>query len=135
MAAIGSDGLSLRIGDGAVSETFYVLNGVSLKRMEITQRVHAATAISANAWQQQAGVSDRKLAIEIEAFAMDDAASLRLRELALAGEAGNIQLNVSSAETISTSVYLTRYDERIEPGTPKRMSCRLESSGLVIVTG
>lgn len=135
MAAIGSDGLSLLIGDGAVSETFNMLKGASLKKLEITQRLHTGNAISSDGWQLQAGASDRKLVIDIEAFATDDAASMRLRSLALTGVVGNIKLMLSTSQTLSASMLITRYDETIEPGSLKRLTCRMESNGGVVITG
>ncbi len=134
MAMIGSDGLSLRIGDGAVAEIFNPLNGAVVKRLEITQRLYAANAVHGDAWVAQGGVGERRAIIECEAYATDDAAALRLRSLAMSGDAGNIQLTLRTAETLSAAVYVTRYEEITEAGQVKRLSCRMESSGALTLS-
>lgn len=131
MAMIGSDGLNLLMGDGAVSEVFNPLKGASIKRLEITQRLHTANAIRDDAWQQQAGTSERKAVIECEAYATDDAAALRLRSLAMGGDAGNIRLAVSQTQILEGAIRVSRYEETITPGDVKRLSFRLESTGSV----
>lgn len=135
MATIGSDGLNLLIGDGGMSEVFNPLKGASLKRLEITQRLHAANAISSDGWQIQAGASDRKLVIECEAYATDDVASLRLRSLAMSAGAGNIRLMLSNTQMMSASMFIARYNEVIEAGNVKRLSCRMESTGGAAISG
>jgi hypothetical protein len=128
MTVLGSDGLSLLVGNGAGSEVFSALKGVAITRLEVTQRSHIATAISADAWQVSAGASNRRAVIDGEAYATDDASTLRLRSLALAGGTGNFKLKLSGSETLQFSAVVTLYHERTEAGRIKRVQFTLDSS-------
>jgi hypothetical protein len=129
MAVIGSDGLGLRIGDGAPSEVFYTLKGAVITRLDIGQRGHVASSISADGWQTQIGTSGRQVVIECEAYANDEPAAVRLRSAALTGTRVNMELETHSNEHLAMQVYVVRYQENAVPGDIKKIICRLESSG------
>lgn len=133
MAIQHSDGLSLLVGDGEVSEAFTALRGLTVSRLEVEQVLHMATAVAADAWQNGVGTSQRRVVIACEALANDEAAALRLRGLAIGGASGNIQLELAGSETLECAVYVTEYREVIQAGQVKRLVCRLESSGAVSV--
>ena len=131
MALVGSDGLSLLVGDGAGSETFSILKGAHVTRLDVTQRGHVSTAISSDAWQVQVGVSNRQAVIECESYTTDDAQALRVKSLALSGALGNFKLQLRSAETMLFSALVTHYREVTTAGEIKKTSFRLESSAAV----
>jgi len=131
MAVIGSDGLSLLVGDGATTEIFTALKGTTIARLEITQRGNVGNAIAADAWQVQVGTSNRLAVIECDSYATDEAAMLRIKTLAMSGALGNFKLQLRSAETLLISAVVIQYREEIAPGEIKRVRFRLESSGEV----
>ncbi len=79
MATIGSDGLSLWVGDGAATEVFTVLKGLAVSQLEINQRSYIANAIATDAWQVQVGTANRQVVLECESYATDESAALRLK--------------------------------------------------------
>jgi hypothetical protein len=129
MSVIGSDGLSLLVGDGAGTETYNTLIGCSLTQLEISQKAHVTSPIAADAWQVQAGTSNRKVLIDCEAYATDDVSALRLRALAASGALGDFKLELRASESLQFSAYVTQYRETIGAGEIKKLQCRLESSG------
>ncbi len=129
MGVITSDGLALRIGDGAPSEVFQPLKGVVITRLDMSQRPHIMSAISTDGWQAQLPPTTRQLVIECEAYANDEPAALRLRHAALLGIRVNIELATASNEHFAAQVYVLRYQENTVPGEIKKIICRLESSG------
>ncbi len=129
MSVIGSDGLSLLVSDGATTETYNIVLGCSVTQFEISQKTHVTSPITSDAWQLQAGVSDRKILIECEAYATDDVSALRLRALAVNGMLGDFKLEVRASETLQFSAFVTQYREVISAGEIKKLQCRLESSG------
>lgn len=133
MTVIGSDGLSLLVGDGGGTEIFNPLTGCAVSKLEISQRGHVAGAVTTDAWQVHAGMSDRRAMIECEAYATDDAAPLRVRSLMLSGLAGNFKLKLRGTETLQFSAFVTLYREVIAAGEIKKLMCRLESTGAVSV--
>jgi hypothetical protein len=133
MSIIGSDNLSLLMGDGAGPETFNALKGLRLARFELTQKNFGNPAISSDAWGLTTATADRRALIEGEALANDEAASLRLRSLAMNGTAGNVRLELSSTETISGAVVITSYRETIAAGDIKQVQFRLESTGALTI--
>jgi hypothetical protein len=133
MAVIGSDGLSLLVGNGAGSETFTPLKGLTLTDLQISQRNHISSALSSDAWQVSIGTSARRAVIEATAYATDDAATLRLRSLALAGTSGNFKLELSTTETLQLTAVVISYQERIQANSMKRIEFRLESSNAALV--
>lgn len=133
MAMIGSDNLSLMIGDGGGPEVFSPLKGASIARLEITQKSNAGTAISTDGWLVEAGTSGRRARIECEAFATDEAPAVRLRTLALTGGIANFKLELSPTQSFAFAAIVTSYREAIDAGEIKRLRCQLESSGAVTV--
>lgn len=134
MAVIGSDGLSLLVGDGVSSgEVFSVLRGALVTQLDITQRGHVGNAVAGDAWVTQVGAGNRQAIIECESYATDDAAALRLRSLALAGTSGNFRLQLRSGETVQLRAMVTQYREDNAAGEVKRLRCRLESSGAALL--
>lgn len=129
MATIGADGLNLFVGDGAITEIFTALKGVTITRLEVTQRGHVANAVASDAWQTLVGTSNRNVVIECEGFATDDTATLRIKALGLGGEVANFKLQLSSAETLALRAVVMQYREDITAGDIKRVQFRLESSG------
>ncbi len=129
MAVQGSDGLSLLIGDGEVSESFAALSGAVISRLEVVQALATSNGVADSAWQTGVGVSQRRAVIECEALATDTAPASRLRSLALNGEGGMIRLQVASDETLAFQAYVTEYREVLAPGQIKKLVCRLESAG------
>ena len=130
MSVIGSDGLSLLVGDGASTETYAILKGCSLTKLQLSQKAHVTSPVSTNAWQIQAGTSNRKVILDCEAYATDDASALRVRALAISGAAGNFKLALRASESLQFSAYVTQYTETIAAGEIKKLQCRLESSGV-----
>lgn len=133
MSVIGSDGLSLLVGDGLMSESFNALKGASVSRLEITQRNNGSAAIASDAWQVSVGTTERRAVVEVDALATDDASALRLRLLALTGVSGNVRLELNASETLRFSALVTQYREVIDAGAIKRLSARLESTGTVTI--
>ncbi|MES2983911.1 MAG: hypothetical protein V4735_01840 [Pseudomonadota bacterium] len=133
MAMIGADGLSLLVGDGLMSEGFATLKGAMVTRCEISQRNAVATAIAADAWQVSTGTTARHAVIECDGLATDDAAPLRLRSLMLSGASGNFKLEMNTAETLLFTAVVTLYRETMEAGNVKRLQCRLESTGALVI--
>lgn len=131
MSVIGSDGLSLFVGDGGGLEVFTALKGAAITRLEITQRSNPSLAISSDAWIAEVGASGRRAVMECEAYATDEAPSIRLRSLTLSGLNGNFRLKLNATETLAMNALVTQYREVIEPGGIKKLQCRLESSGAI----
>lgn len=129
MSVIGSDGLSLLVGDGASTETYNILLGCSLTKLEINQKAHVSSTVSADAWQVKVGTSNRNVVIECEAYATDDVSALRMRALAVNGAQGNFKLKLRVSESLQFSAFVTQYREIIGAGEIKKLQCRLESSG------
>ncbi len=129
MAIIGSDGLSLLVGDGGGPEVFTLLKGASVTKLDLTQQAHAATAIATDAWQVQAGASHRQVVVDCNGYASDDAQAIRVKSLAFSGLVGNFKLQLRSSETLVFSALVTQYRENFAPGEVKKMQFRLESSG------
>ena len=126
-----SNGLSLLVGDGAVSESFVAVSGAVVSRFELSQKLNVATAVAEDAWQNAVGTTARRAVIECEAMATGEAAAMRLRSLAVSGAVGNVQLELGSDTVLQCAVYVTDYREVIEAGKVKKLNCRLESSGVV----
>ena len=129
MSVIGSDGLSLLVGDGASSETYHVLPGCSLTKLQISQKAHVTNPIATDAWQLQAGTSARKVLVECEAYATDDVSALQVRSLAVSGALGDFKLELRAGESLQFSAFVTQYTETTAAGEIKKLQCRLESSG------
>jgi hypothetical protein len=129
MAVIGSDGLSLLVGDGATTEMFTPLKGARVTRLEINQRGYASTSVANDAWIARVGTGERQVVIECEAFANDEAAALRVRSLAMIGQAGNFKLEMQGAQVLQVAVYVLSYREVIQAGEIKTLRFRLESTG------
>jgi hypothetical protein len=106
MAVIGGDGLSLLVGDGAATEGFIALRGLTVIQLEISQRGYLASAVAAHAWQQQVGTANRQLVLEAQSYATDEAPALRLRTLAMTGDTGNFKLELQGAEAMALSATL-----------------------------
>ena len=132
MSVIGSDGLSLLVGDGAGTESYNALVGCSVAKLAISQKAHVTSPIATDAWQLQAGTSDRKLLVDCEAYATDDVSALRVRSLAVTGIPGDFKLELRSGESLQFSAYVTSYNETITAGEIKKLQCRLESSGAAL---
>jgi len=133
MAIIGSDDLSLLVGDGATTEIFTPLKGARVTRLEITQRGYAENSVANDAWIARVGTGERQAVIECEAFANDEAAALRVRALAISGLAGNVKLEMHGAQTLQLAAYVLSYREVIQAGEVKTLLVRLESSGAGII--
>lgn len=129
MVVIGGDGLSLLVGDGAATEGFIALRGLTVIQLEISQRGYLASAVAAHAWQQQVGTANRQLVLEAQSYATDEAPALRLRTLAMTGDTGNFKLELQGAEAMALSATLVLYQEQTSAGEIKRLRFRLESSG------
>ena len=128
-----SDGLSLFIGDGEVEENFYPLLGMTRCRLDLTQQLNESKAVSANAWRVGVDVSARRAALECDMLGSDDESLLRLRCLAINNEAGTVRLMVSQDEVMQFQVFVTNYREIIQAGQLKRVSCKLESTGAIVI--
>lgn len=133
MSVIASNGLSLLVGDGATTEIFTPLKGAVITRLELAQRGVVSNAIGSDAWQVQVGAANRKLVLECEAYATDEAPAQRLRTLALTGGLGNLRLKLSPMETLQCAALVVLYREVIAAGEVKKLVCRVESSGAVLV--
>ncbi len=133
MAVIGSDGLSLLVGDGGTTEVFTPLKGARVTRLEIAQRGYAANSVANDAWVTRVGTGERQAVIECEVIANDEAAALRLRALAISGLVGNFKLEMQGAQTLQIAAYVISYREVIQAGEVKMVLVRLESSGAGIV--
>lgn len=129
MTVIGTDGLRLWAGNGATSEVFDPLDGVSISRFEIIQRGLVATAVSNSAWQEMVNTTARQSIIEVDGFATDSPAAQRVRTLAVTGAQGNFRLALSVSETLILAAVVLQYREDIGTGDAKRLRFRLESSG------
>jgi len=129
MATIGSDGVSLWVGDGGTTEVFTVLKGLAVSQLEINQRSYVANAIASDAWQVQVGTANRQVGLDCESYATDEAAALRLKTLAMLGTAGNFRLELRGAEAMQMSARVIQYREESAAGEIKRLRFRLESSG------
>jgi hypothetical protein len=116
MAVIGGDGLSLLVGDGAATEGFIALRGLTVIQLEISQRGYLASAVAAHAWQQQVGTANRQLVLEAQSYATDEAPALRLRTLAMTGDTGNFKLELQGAEAMALSATLVLYQEQTSAG-------------------
>jgi hypothetical protein len=104
MSVIGSDGLSLLVGDGAESESFNPLLGMSVSQLALTQRSNDSAVVGTDAWTVVVGTSNRQLALSVEALATDDASAVRVRSLALTGatvKKCTVKLESSGALTIA----------------------------------
>lgn len=134
MTVIGTDGLRLWIGDGAASEVFDPLDGVSISRFEIIQRGQVATAVSNDAWQEIVNTTARQSIVEVDGFATDSVAAQRVRTLAVTGASGNFRLALTGSETLLLAAVVLQYREDIGTGDVKRLRFRLESSGALSFT-
>lgn len=130
MPVIGSDGLRLWVGNGAASEVFELLDGVSISRFEMNQRGQTATSVNGNAWQEIVSGINRQTTIEVDGYASDGGAASRIRALAMTGVQGNFRLALSSSETMALAAFVIQYREDIAAGEIKRLRFRLESSGV-----
>jgi len=90
-------------------------------------------AVASDAWQTQAGTSGRSVIVEAEAYATDDVAPLRLRELAFVGDKGRFKLQLRSSQALQVEGYIVQYREIIESGEIKKIECRLESTGAALL--
>jgi hypothetical protein len=133
MAVIGSDGLSLLVGDGATTEVFTPLKGLRVSQLEINQRGYISTSVANDAWIARVATSERQAQIECEAFANDEAAALRVRALAMSGFAGNFKLKIHAAQSLQIAAYVFSYREEIRAGEVKMLFFRLESTGLGVI--
>lgn len=133
MSIIGSDNLSLLMGDGGGPETFTILKGLRLLRFELRQKNYENPAIASDAWSVSTATASRKAVLEGEALASDETAALRLRTLALNGTAGNIKLELTAAQTLSAAVVVTSYREVIAAGDIKQIQFRLETTGALTI--
>jgi Phage tail tube protein len=133
MGVIASDGVSLLVGDGAVTEVFSPLKGARVTKLEITQRSYAATSVANDAWIARVGTGERQAVIECEAFANDDGTALRVRALAMAGQLGNFKLEMPGTEALQVAAYVVSYREVIEAGEVKALLIRIESSGAGVI--
>lgn len=133
MSIIAADGLSVLVGDGAASEAFNVLKGGRVVRFELTQRNNTSLAVASDAWGVTVGTSARRMLLDIEALATDEAAATRLRALAMSGASGNVRLELSGAETLNCAAVVTLYREVTAAGDIKQLQCRLEGSGVPVI--
>ena len=133
MSILTSDGLSLRVGDGAVSEVFSVLRGATITQLTLSQRLVDRNAVTDGVWAAGVGTTGRRAVIDCDALATNETAAIRVRTLALTGAAGNFRLDADPAETVAFQAYVTQYKEITQAGLVKRFTCRLESTGVVTV--
>jgi hypothetical protein len=134
MSVIGADGLRLWIGNGATSEVFESLDGVSISRFEINQRGQTATAVASSAWQEIVGTINRQASIDVDGYAVESSAADRVRALAVTGAQGNFRLALSTSETMIFAAAVIQYREDSGAGDIKRLRFRLESSGAPLLT-
>lgn len=132
MSILGSDGLRLLVGDGAVPENFTALRGLEVQRFQIGQTLVDSDALQAHGWSMGLATVNRRGTIEATALASSYAAALRLRELAMLGAAGNFRLEiVASTLHFHMSGFVTNYTEVMQPGAIKRIQFRMESSAAI----
>ena len=129
MSVIGADGLRFWVGNGAASEVFEPLDGVSISRFEINQRGQTANAVASNAWQEIVSGTSRQASIDVDGYAVDSPAAERVRALAVTGARGNFRLALSANETMTLAAMVMQYREDSGAGDVKRLRFRLESSG------
>lgn len=131
MVVHSSDGLSLLVGDGLVSETFFALKGLEINRLQVNQQLVDTQAVSSHAWKVGCGTIDRRAVVECTALATDQVSALRVRELALSGAVGNFILNLTGVSNAQFGAYVTKYLELTQPGSIKRIQVQLESTGAI----
>ena len=133
MSIIGSDELSLLVGDGGGPETFNVLRGAQITKFELSQKVVPNDAVARDAWRSTVTVSERTATVTCDGLMTDEAAPERLRSLAINGTAGNFKLGLSSTKTVTLSAFVTNYRETIQLGAVKHFTCDLQSSGAITI--
>ena len=133
MGIIASDGLSLWVGDGMVSESFAVLRGAEIARFELTQTLVDSDAISTDGWSVGVATSGRRAVVECNALSTDEAQAARVRSLAMNGSAGNFKVNANAVDDFLLHAYVTSYREIIQGGILKRIQFRLESAEAVAI--
>ena len=133
MSVIGSDGLSLLVGDNGSPETFNTLRGAQVTKFTIAQKLVDNDAVIYDAWKVGVAISERSATITCDGLMTDEAAPQRIRTLALNGTSGNFKLELDSAETLTFNAFVTNYRETIQPGAVKHFTCELQSNGAVTV--
>lgn len=133
MSMVNSDGLSLWVGDGAVGESFAILRGAEIMRLEIGQQLVNSDAISTDGWNVGIATANRRAMVECTALSTDEAQATRVRNLAMGGGAGNFRLTVNAADDFSFRAYVTNYREIIQGGIIKRIQFKLESTDAVSI--
>jgi hypothetical protein len=131
MSVLKSDGLTLKVEDGSSPGQFHVLRGVTISRLDITQRLHDNTAIAGDGWLVSHGVSERRCVVECDVLATDEFAATRLYDLAVGDVSGNFEISIRPEQYLQCTAFVTQYREIIQPGEIKRLQLRLESSGVV----
>jgi predicted secreted protein len=131
MSVIAGAALKLAVSDGGAPETYLTVSGVSMNRLEVSQRAVESRAVAAHDWSQSLVANERKLVLQCELVAQDLTVHTRLRTVALSGSTTNIRLTLASGVTLTGPAILTQYTEQGEADAPKLLRCRFESAGVM----
>ena len=130
MSIISSDGLSLLVNDLG-GPRFSILRGVTVTRLDISQKLVDSTAIAEDAWRVGVSTVECRLIVDCTVLATDESPAVYVRSLAFEGTSGTFSLMIAPTQTLDFDAFVTDYKEIIAAGQAKQLSFRLESTGAV----
>ncbi len=131
MTAYNGSLVLLKIGDGAMPESFSTIGGLQMTEFVIANHSIAADALGGDAWRSFAVSGGRYLTISGEGIFTDNAAEQALRAHALEGGICNYELCFGNGDKLAGAFIAARYGRSGEYGNEERYSLTLESAGMV----
>ena len=135
MTAQNGDKVILKIGDGAVSETFAAIGGLRMTGFSFNSKSAAATHLASGGWQEWTeSAGERSVQIQASGFFTDSATEALIRQLAMSNTLRHYQLAFGNGDILQGSFKITHYDRSGAYGAEEIYSLTLESSGVVAYT-
>lgn len=121
----------LKIGDGAMPESFVTIGGLIVTDFMITNHPIVADALGGDAWRSLAGNGERYVTISGEGVFTNNAAEQALRQHAFTGGTRNYTLCFGNGDTLTGVFIATRYGRSGDYANEEKYSLTLESAGSV----
>ncbi len=125
----------IKIGDGAMSETFTTIGGLRTSRMELNNQALDASNVDSGAWRQllsSAGI--RTMTISGTGLFTDAASEETLRGYAFAGSVHNYRLIFANGDRIDGAFLVASYERSGNENSEEIYALTLVSAGTITFT-
>ncbi|MBY0407025.1 MAG: phage tail protein [Rickettsiales bacterium] len=137
MGALKGSLMLIKVGDGAVSESFTTLGGLRVTRLMLNQAAMDTTAIGSGAWRMLANeTGPRRMSVEGMGLFTDAASEERVRDCAFSGRQCRFRLYFGNGDYVQGAFLISQYERSAAHDSEQLYALRLESAGeLLFVAG